>query len=115
MHYPFVKKVLLLEKIDMIWERNCERKKVLDVIDVNGIDYKTNKNVLKGIGLFEIKAKVKYLLENGIEINTEEGLHEIFSVDSADLINLIGMDYHTLLVKYLSRKDKIAYMKSLKK
>ena len=108
-------RIKLLDSIEMIWDRKCERKKVLDVIDTNGIDYKANKSVLMGISLFEIKAKVRYLNKHNIAINTEDGLHSIFMVSNEDLINLIGIDYHTLLVKYLPKKDKEAYIKSLQK
>lgn len=108
-------RIKLLEAIDMIWDRNCERKKVLDVIDANGIDYKKNKNVLMGIALFDIKAKLRYLKKHNIEICNEEGLHSIFMVSNEELINLIGIDYHTLLMKYLPRKDKEKYVKSLQK
>ena len=108
-------RIKLLEAIDMIWDRNSERKKVLDVIDANGIDYKKNKNVLMGIALFDIKAKLRYLKKHNIEICNEEGLHSIFMVSNEELINLIGIDYHTLLMKYLPRKDKEKYVKSLQK
>lgn len=104
-----------LNAIDMIWDNTSERKKVIDIIEANGMDYKNNKNVLLGISLFEIKAKVRYLQKHSIAVNTEEGLHDIFRVSNQELINLIGIDYHTLLVKYLPKKDKESYIKSLQK
>jgi hypothetical protein len=108
-------RVQLLDSIEMIWDRKCERKKVLDVIDASGIDYKANKGVLMGISLFDIKAKVRYLNKHNIAVTTEEGLHRIFMVSNEELISLIGIDYHTLLFKYLPKKDKEAYIKSLQK
>ena len=104
-----------LNLIDMIWDTKSDRKKVLDIVDVNGIDYKANKVVIDALSLFEIKAKIRYLIKNGISVSTEEGLHEIFSVSNEELISLTGMDYHTLLVKYLPKKDKEVYVKSLQK
>jgi hypothetical protein len=104
-----------LNLIDMIWDTKSDRKKVLDIVEVNGIDYKCNKAVIDAISLFEIKAKIRYLISKGISINTEDGLHEIFSVNNDELIKLIGIDYHTLLIKYLPRKDKEIYVKSLQK
>ena len=78
-----------------------------------GIDYKKNKMVIDAISLFEIKAKLRYLIKHGLSVCSEEGLHKIFSVSNEELINLIGIDYHTLLIKYLPRKDKEVYVKSL--
>ena len=104
-----------LNLIDMIWDVKSDRKKVLDIVEVNGIDYKKNKVVIDGINLFEIKAKVRYLIRKGISINTEEGLHDIFNCSNEDLVKLIGIDYHTLMVKYLPKKDKEVYVKSLQK
>lgn len=99
--------------IDMIWDVKSDRKKVLDIVEVNGIDYKKNKVVIDGISLFEIKAKIRYLISQGISVSTEEGLHEIFNVSNEELVKLIGIDYHTLMVKYLPKKDKEVYVKSL--
>ena len=104
-----------LNALEMIWDNESERKKVIDIVEANGMDYKKNKNVLLGISLFEIKAKVRYLQKHGYEISTEEGLHQIFMVSNEELIKLIGIDYHTLLVTYLPRKDKESYIKSLQK
>ena len=73
----------------MIWDNESERKKVIDIVEANGMDYKKNKNVLLGISLFEIKAKVRYLQKHGYEISTEEGLHQIFMVSNEELIKLI--------------------------
>ena len=103
-----------LNQIAMIWDVKSDRKKVLDIVEVNGIDYKKNKVVIDAISLFEIKAKLRYLIKHGLSVCSEEGLHEIFSVSNEELINLIGIDYHTLLIKYLPRKDKELYVKSLK-
>ena len=102
-----------LNAIDMIWDAKSDRKKVLDIVEVNGIDYKKNKVVIDGISLFEIKAKIRYLISQGISVSTKEGLHEIFNVSNEELVKLIGIDYHTLMVKYLPKKDKEVYVKSL--
>ena len=104
-----------LNAIEMIWDTKTDRKKVLDIVEVNGINYKKNKVVIDAISLFEIKAKIRYLISQGISVSTEEGLHEIFNVSNDDLIKLIGIDYHTLLIKYLPKKDKESYVKSLQK
>ena len=104
-----------LNLIDMIWDAKSDRKKVLDVVETNDIDYKNNKVIIDALNLFEIKAKIRYLIKNGLSICNEEGLHEIFSVSNEELIRLTGMDYHTLLVKYLPKKDKEVYVKSLQK
>ncbi|MBR6820725.1 MAG: Helicase associated domain protein [Bacilli bacterium] len=104
-----------LNQIDMIWDVKLDRKKVLDIVEVSGIDYKKNKVVIDAISLFEIKAKLRYLTKHGLTVCSEEGLHEIFSVSNEELVNLIGIDYRTLLIKYLPRKDKEVYVKSLQK
>ena len=104
-----------LNAIEMIWDVKSDRKKVLDIVEVNGINYKKNKVVIDAISLFEIKAKIRYLISQGISISTEDGLHEIFNVSNDELIKIIGIDYHTLMVRYLPKKDKESYVKSLQK
>ena len=45
----------------------------------------------------------------------ENGVEDAGGMSNEELINLIGIDYHTLLMKYLPRKDKEKYVKSLQK
>ena len=104
-----------LDSLEMIWEKTSERRKVIEVIQANDIDYKKNKNVLKGITLFELKAKIRYLQKNGINIVFEDELNKIFFASDEELFNMIGMNKHELLLKYLTRKDKESYIKSLQK
>ena len=55
------------------------------------------------------------LQKNGIDIVSNEELNKIFFASDEELFNMIGMNKHELFLKYLTRKDKESYIKSLQK
>lgn len=93
-------KVVLLDKIGMIWDINknyADIKNLLKQININPRKYATK---VKHLSYLEFEAKVNFLLSNGLSIVDDKEVHEIFNMADANLISKYNISRDDLINNY---------------
>ena len=67
----------------------------------NNIDMKINKKIVSHISIQELKSKIEFLREKGIQLVNDKGkLQEIFTMSSANMQVKYGVSLEELINKY---------------
>ena len=97
----------LLTKIGMVWNTRSNKNQVQEICNVNGINFKVNKDILSHISIQELVSKMEYLKANNIKLTDNTGkLHQIFNINSVDLEKQYGISFEDLISTYYLDKNK---------
>ena len=100
-------RVELLDNIGMIWDMRIKKSEIENACSQYGINYNTNRKVLKCISPMEFEVKLAFLRDSGIPYVNEKGkLHNIFSMSSVDMKRVYGVSLVDLIDAYGKKETK---------
>lgn len=92
------------EKLEAIGFRFIKKKehsdKIKEICNKYNLDYKK----LKKIPYQELYAKIEFLLENNLQLQTKEGLNPIFNMSNINMEEQYGISKEDLITKYYLNK-----------
>jgi len=99
-------RVQKLNDIGMIWSIKIKNNKIDSLCLIYNIDKEVNKEILEDISYKELKIKILFLQENGIDIMENGVLHEIFSMSNINMKSKYGVSIEDLFKLHSDKPKK---------
>ena len=100
-------KIILLDKIGMIWEVNknyADIKALFKKLAINSRKYMAS---VKHLSYLEFEAKVNYLLNNKLPVVVDGNVHEIFNMSDTDLLAKYNISRNDIINGHSSLGKKV--------
>ena len=96
-----------LDMIGMIWNVSSNYSKIKDMFKQSGINSRKYMTKVKHLSYLEFYVKFKYLIDNGIDVVTNNELHEIFNMSDVNMKIKYGVSREELIREYIETRKKV--------
>lgn len=97
-----------LNLIGMPWPiLKLHSSKIEEICLINNIDIELNKDILEHVTLYELSAKINYLISNSLPLTVNGKLHKIFSMCSINIQLEYGISLEEMINKYYQKEEKL--------
>ena len=96
-----------LDMIGMIWNVSSNYSKIKDMFKQSGINSRKYMTKVKHLSYLEFYVKFKYLIDNGIDVVTNNELHEIFNMSDVNMKIKYGVSREELIKEYIETRKKV--------